>query len=79
MSPPHDTASLAELLARIDERTKLSAEVQATILARFDDLPKTYVTLAEFRPVKSIVYGAVGLILMAVMGALIALVIVKNH
>lgn len=36
-----------------------------------------YVTKEEFMPVKSIVYGMVTLILIAVMGALIALVVTK--
>jgi hypothetical protein len=34
-----------------------------------------YVNRREFEPVRNIVYGAVGLILMAVLGALIALVV----
>jgi hypothetical protein len=36
-----------------------------------------YCTKAEFDPVKKVVYGLVGLILTAVVGSLIALVIIK--
>lgn len=36
-----------------------------------------FVTKAEFTPVKQIVYGIIGLVLMAVFGALISLVILK--
>lgn len=36
---------------------------------------KKFVTTIEFGPVKNVVYGLVGLILMAVIGAVVALVI----
>lgn len=40
-------------------------------------LEKNYVTREEFEPVKKIVYGLVALILIAVVGAMIALVLQK--
>ena len=40
-------------------------------------LDSHYVTKAEFDPVRNIVYGMVGVILLAVIGALVALVIAK--
>ena len=40
-----------------------------------ETLKTNYVTRDEFTPVKSIVYGMVGIILIAVFGALIALVV----
>ena len=40
-------------------------------------LPATYVTKTEFSPIKMIVYGMVGTILLGVLGALIALVVMK--
>lgn len=43
---------------------------------KIDGLAKQYVTQAEFGPVKRIVYGAVGIILVAVIGAVIGLVVV---
>ena len=39
------------------------------------DLEKNYVTRMEFDPVKKIIYGLVGIILVAVVGAVIALVV----
>ncbi len=56
MTRPEDS----ELLARIDERTKAMAE-------RMDD----FVTKSEFAPVRSIVFGMVGAVLLAVLGALL--------
>lgn len=38
-----------------------------------------YVTKDEFAPVKLVVYGLVGVILVAVMGAIIALVVITRH
>lgn len=38
-------------------------------------LEKNYVTAEEFKPVKTIVYGMVSLVLIAVVGALITLVV----
>lgn len=38
---------------------------------------KNYITRTEFSPVKNIVYGMVGLILLAVMGSLVALAVKK--
>lgn len=40
-------------------------------------LEKNYITKAEFRPVQKVVYGLVGAILLAVVGELLALVIVR--
>ena len=38
-------------------------------------LEKKYVSLAEFKPIRNIVYGMVGMVLVAVFGGLLALVI----
>ncbi len=62
MSPPGDL----QLLARLDERTANMAEDLA-------DLKANYVTKTEFAPVRAIVFGGVVLVLVAFMGALIAL------
>ena len=40
-------------------------------------LKGSYVTKEEFEPIKKIVYGLVGLILIAVVGALMGLVLIK--
>lgn len=39
------------------------------------DMKEDYITQAEFKPVKSLVYGLVSLTLTAVVGALLALVV----
>ena len=39
------------------------------------DLEKNYVTRMEFDPVKKVIYGLIGIILVAVVGAVIALVV----
>ena len=41
------------------------------------DLEKNYVTRMEFDPVKKIIYGLVGIILLAVVGAMVTLVVNK--
>jgi hypothetical protein len=40
-----------------------------------DQVGSSYVTKEEFEPIKRVVYGVVGLILIAVMGGLVALVV----
>lgn len=40
-------------------------------------LEKNYVTAEEFKPVKTIVYGMVSLILIAVVGSIIGLVVIR--
>lgn len=68
---------------REGEHTKLAvmANDVGYIKKAIDDLTlkvdHNYVTKEEFQPVKSIVYGMVALILIAVVGALIALVVRK--
>jgi len=42
-----------------------------------EKLESHYVTKEEFDPIKKVVYGMVSLILVAVIGALLALVIIK--
>lgn len=62
MTPPGDL----QLLARLDERT-------ANMAVDLADLKANYVTKTEFAPVRAIVFGGVVLVLVAFMGALIAL------
>ena len=70
-----------EMLARIDERTTSTNAMVLRIDKRVDELESKmdaqFVTQAEFAPIKKLIYGAVGLILVAVMGALITLVVKK--
>lgn len=65
MTPPDDST----LLARLDERTKGIAED----IAEMRKASENYVTKAEFSPVRSLVFGAVALILVGFMGALLYL------
>ena len=55
-------------------------EMRQVIKEEFADLRKElkeeYVTQDEFAPVRNVVYGMVGVILLSVIGALIALVII---
>ena len=57
--PPEVRLTDRDLLIRIDERTK---NIQRTV----DGIPQTYVHKDDFAPVKKVVYGFVGLILIAV-------------
>jgi hypothetical protein len=57
----HDT--LKEMLCRIDKK--------------IDGISEEYVKKDEFNPVKNIVYGMVGFVLLAFIGALISLVFIK--
>lgn len=51
--------------------------IKESVDAMSQRLDKNYVTLDQFAPVKSIVYGMVGLILSSIVVALIALIIRK--
>lgn len=61
-------------LALIEQDLKYIKESVDAMSQRLD---KNYVTLDQFAPVKSIVYGMVGLILSSIVVALIALIIRK--
>ena len=67
------------LLARIDERTasilREVAQLRADLAAHEAEARTTYVTRAEFRPIRSVIYGLVGLTLTGVGGGVLALVL----
>lgn len=44
----------------------------------FDKLEKRYVSKDEFKPVKGVVYGMVGFIMLAFLGAIISLVLTRQ-
>lgn len=78
---------LRDLLIRLDERT-LSIEKRLNDSTSNNDnritkveeyIQNKCVTHEEFSPIRLIVYGLVGLILVSVMGALINLVIIKSN
>ena len=61
-----------QVLVRLDERMRRFEEM----LTRIDrHVEENVVTRTEFDPVKRLVFGAAGLILVGVVGALIALVV----
>lgn len=67
MSDDHD------LLIRIDERTEATHTDVEKIKKVLDHLPQRYVTRPEFKPVRAVVYGLVGMILTgAIFGILAA-------
>ncbi len=59
-------------LTRLDEKM---AHVEESICDILKALQRGYVTTAEFDPVRRIVYGLVGTILLGVVGAVLALVL----
>jgi hypothetical protein len=74
-----------DLLVRIYERQRaenerldaMSSQI-AAVDAKFDTLDTKYVTRMEFWPVKTIVYAGAGVILLAVVGALVAMVVISR-
>ena len=67
------------LLARIDERTKRLETEIGRLEAEIARQAETYVTKAEFWPVRTIVYGGVAAVLLAIVGAIISLVVLRQH
>ena len=65
----------AVTLARIDERTKHTAQAIKDLKLEIDD----YVTKIEFQPVKLIVFGLAGLVMSGVFAAIIALVVSARY
>lgn len=72
-----------QLLHRIDERTNTLNTKVNEIKGELHDLRTVidakYVTREEFLPVRNIIYGLVGMILMGVLGALTAAVLHSPH
>ncbi len=73
---PHDHAEkLTDMeirITRIDERTQ---HMTADVIDIKQAMERHYVTRDEFRPVRQIVYGAVGVCLVSLLGALVTLVV----
>jgi hypothetical protein len=64
----------SSLLARIDERTRSMTDKITHIEKTLED---NYVTQKEFAPVRSVVFGMVGVILLSMLVAVIALIVRK--
>lgn len=67
-----DGMNSSELLIRIDERT---SKLMNDFAELAKSLSSTYVRKEEFAPVQKIAYGLVGMIVVGVVGALLALVL----
>lgn len=67
-----DSDSSKEIIIRLDERTKA---IQEDINQIKKDLEKNYVTMNEFKPVRMIVYGLAGAILIGFFSAVLALIL----
>lgn len=77
MSDQHSSDQISasqsnELLARIDERTKSMGKAVEDIKTM---VTSNYVTQQEFKPIKTLVFGAVAIMLIAIVGAIVALVV----
>lgn len=73
-----DQTSTAELLGRIDERTTNMSQAMSALDVKMDIYGDRLSRMeSSFGPVKSVVYGTIGLILIAVASALIAFVVYK--
>ncbi len=57
-----------------DRLVRIEAVV-GTILKRLDEFASSFVTKDEFRPVRNVVYGLVGIICLTVVGAMVAVVL----
>ena len=64
---------------RIDQLSRDLAAGFAKIDGRFEAIDVKYVSQVEFYPVKMIVYMGAGAVLLAVLGALIAMVIINRE
>src|SRR5713226_4510929 len=78
-SEPKVLRNLIALLARIDERTKEMQidfkEFRDSVENRFDD----YTKKGDFDPIRKLVYGFVGFIMLSVGGMFIAMLIRSNN
>jgi uncharacterized protein len=77
-------AALQMALASVQEVHSLKAKLEELTIEvskqRVDitqDSKDSYVTKGEFEPIKNLIYGAVGIILVAVVGAIVTLIIKK--
>lgn len=84
--PKGSQPDIAAMMARLEERisflvTKATEtcvqlkDLEDQVAHMVDDFEDRFVLKAEFAPVRSIVYGIVGIILVAVAGAVVALVV----
>jgi hypothetical protein len=74
-----DEYTTAQLLGSIDERTKNTAAALTALDVKMDGhgerLSHLESSVKNLSPVKTVVYGAIGVVLLAVIGAIVALVL----
>ena len=69
--PRSVVVQLAVLQQKVDSIACDTAEIK-------NNLDRSYITRAEFEPIKNLVYGAVALILLSFLTAVIALVVIRG-
>jgi len=74
MKEQTDKTEIAIIATEMKNLTKSFDDFKREIRKEIQSLKNSYVTKAEFQPVKNIAYGLVGTILLSVAGALLALV-----
>lgn len=83
---PNPDANLRETIARIDERTlallKSHDDLKDTLSNHIDhiyeDMEKNYTKRADFDPVRKLVFGFVGFMLLSIGGMFIGLIVKSN-
>lgn len=68
--------SIARIAERIEHIGKTADAMRKEMTDGFDDVARNYVRKEEFTPVKSVVYGLVGIMALAVLGAVLKLIII---
>ena len=69
--------SLNAVMRELEIITDNIHDIRASIVKIEERMEEKYVSKVEFEPIKNIVYGLVGTILLAFIGAVISLVIIK--
>ena len=72
---PENEVDLTEILVELAKQRTILERMQRDVLEIKDELKERYVTKEQFDPVQKLVYGMVGLILVAVITALMALLV----
>lgn len=71
---PNSETEVALMRSDMDRMARDLSEIKGDLRMQFSN----FVTQDQFKPIKTIVYGAVGVILMSFIGAVVALVITRQ-
>jgi len=66
-----------EIIAELKQAIQSMSKDISYLTKGFERVEQCYVTKTEFSPVKTVVYSLVGMICVAVVGAILALVVIK--